>query len=297
MSQKNKLSTSSTTMWQRHALAKACALAIAGAGVMANAVADPLIPGAALLTSYGTDVIFAQMSGTYWSSGYNSQWRNIQTTSGSLMAPVAGATYFSDLTGTGGSYPVSIIGNSILASVLGNQGASTQTTLNRVSASNDGVLSLNLQIFTGLVDNPDEPTAYSGASIATATLDNTSKTSGTVYISQSGLDSANLSLSNNAMGASVTLNSLDTTVAVVTPSGYESSSKGSSTLSFGAASNSMGAPTLPTSGSTGGVNLSNQQGVFNATAAAEVKSVMANVKVSDTVGVTPTLSSNISANS
>ena len=296
MSQKNKLSTSSTTMWQRHALAKACALAIAGAGVMANAVADPLIPGAALLTSYGTDVIFAQMSGTYWSSGYNSQWRNIQTTSGSLMAPVAGATYFSDLTGTGGSYPVSIIGNSILASVLGNQGASTQTTLNRVSASNDGVLSLNLQIFTGLVDNPDEPTAYSGASIATATLDNTSKTSGTVYISQSGLDSANLSLSNNAMGASVTLNSLDTTVAVATPSGYESSSKGSSTLSFGAASNSMGAPTLPTSGSTGGVNLSNQQGVFNATAAAEVKSVMANVKVSDTVGVTPTLSSNISAN-
>ena len=296
MSQKNKLSASSTKMWQRHALAKACALAIAGAGVVSSAGAVPVIPGAALLTSYGTDVIVAQMSGTYWSTGYNNQWRNIQTNSGSLMAPVAGATYFSDLTGAGGSYPVSITGNSILASVLGNQGTSTQTTLNRVSDSNDGVLSLNLQIFTGLVDNSGDP-AYLGASSATATLDNTSKTSGTVYITQSVLDSANLSLSNNAMGASVTLNSLDTTVAVATPSGYESSSKGSSTLSFGATSNSMGAPATPTSGSTGSVNLSNQQGVFNATAAAEVKSVMANVTVSDTVGVTPTLSNSISANS
>lgn len=295
MSQKNKLSASSTKMWQRHALAKACALAIAGAGVVSSAGAVPVIPGAALLTSYGTDVIVAQMSGTYWSTGYNNQWRNIQTNSGSLMAPVAGATYFSDLTGAGGSYPVSITGNSILASVLGNQGTSTQTTLNRVSDSNDGVLSLNLQIFTGLVDNSGDP-AYLGASSATATLDNTSKTSGTVYITQSGLDSANLSLSNNAMGASVTLNSLDTTVAVATPSGYESSSKGSSTLSFGATSNSMGAPATPTSGSTGSVNLSNQQGVFNATAAAEVKSVMANVTVSGTAGLTPTLSSSISAN-
>jgi len=298
MSDTSKKSTNSTKIWQRHALAKACALAIAGAGVMANAGAVPVIPGAALLTTYGTEGVLAQMIGTYWSTGYNNQWRNIQTNSGSLMAPIFGATYFSALTPAdvevpGGSYPTSISGNSILASVFANQGSSTQATLNRVSASNDGVLSLNLQIFTGLVNDPTEPSAYLAASSASATLDNELKTLGTVYINQTGLGSSNLSLSNNVMGASVTLNSVDTTVAVATPSGYTSTSKGASALSFGNASNAMGSPSAPSAGSTGSINLSNQQGVFNATGAAEVKSVTANVIVSES---TEALANSISAN-
>lgn len=288
MSHTSKKLTSSSKIWQRHALAKACVLAMAGASVVANATSDP-IPGAALLTLYGTDAVFAQMTGTYWSIGYNNQWRNIQTNSGSLMAPITGATYFSSLTPAdvevpGGSYPTAITSNSILASAFANQGSNTQTTLNRVSASNDGVLSLNLQIFTGLVNNPDTPTAYLDASSASATLDNTLKTNGTVYIKQLGLGSSNLALSNNAMGASVTLNSLDTTVAVATPSGYASDSKGGSALLYGSSSNSMGSPSGPSAGSTGSVNLSNQQGVFNATGASEVKSVKANVAVAESVG-------------
>lgn len=297
MSQKNKLSTSSTKVWQRHALAKACALAMAGASVGGSAWAVPDPFGAALLTTYGGDLSpIAAMSGTYWSKGYNSLWLNSQTDSGSIMAETNDATYFSALTGTGGSYPVSITGNSILASAIANTGSYTSSTVPVLSLANstDGILSLNLQIFTGLLNG--DGSDYGLSSSASATLDNTSKADGTVYIKQSGLGSANLSLSNNTMGASVTLNSLDTNVVVATPSGYASTSKGSSTLSFGNTSNAMGDPSAPTAGSTGSVNLSNQQGVFNATGAAEVKSVMANVTVSDTAGVTPTLANSISAN-
>ena len=295
MSQTNKKSTSSTKMWQRHALAKACALAILSAGVVSNAGAVAA-PGAALLTTYGTADAVALMSGTSWSSGYNSLWDNSETNSGSISAEINNTTYFSALTGTAGSYPVSITGNSILASAIANTGSYTSSTVPVLSLANstDGILSLNLQIFTGLTGG--SPTDYLASSSASATLDNTLKADGTVYIKQSGLGSANLSLSNNTMGASVTLNSLDTNVVVATPSGYASTSKGSSTLSFGNTSNAMGDPSAPTAGSTGSVNLSNQQGVFNATGAAEVKSVMANVTVSDTAGVTPTLANSISAN-
>lgn len=306
MSQKNKSSTNSTKTWQRHSLAKACALAIAGASFGGVAWAEPAPApslGAALLTTYGSfgsPSAIHLMSGTYWSTGYNGLWLNSQTESGSIMADINNATYFSALTPSnvaspGGSYPVSITGNSILASSIANTGSSliSKPALN-LTTSTDGILSLNLQIFTGLLNAG--ATDYLAASSATATLDNTTKADGTVYIRQSGLDSANLSLSNNAMGASVTLNNLDAIVVVATPSGYASDSKGSSTLSFGATSNSMGTPSVPTAGSTSSVNLSNQQGVFNATGAAEVKSVTANVKVSETAGTTPTLSSSISAN-
>ena len=298
MSQTSKTSTSSTKIWQRHALAKACALAIAGAGVVAHA---QTVPGAALMTIFGTDSVVQPMSGTYWSSGYNSLWENFETLSGSIAAPIDTTTIGSALSGTGGSYPVAITGNSILASVLGNQGIKTQTTLNRVSATNDGVLSLNLQIFTGLVDTDANPDRYLTGSSASATLDNSSSIlPGTIYITQTGLDSGNLSLSQNTLGASATLNSLDTSVAVTTPAGYVSGSKGFSDLAFDADSNALGSTaTTKVSGSTSSINLSNQQGVFNATGVAEVKSVLAKIKVSDTfalAGDTPTLSSSISAN-
>ena len=293
MSQKNRMFSSSSRIWQRHALAKACVLALAGAGAVAHA---QTIPGAALLTTFGTVGSVVPMSGAYWSSGYNTLWENSQTLSGSVMAPIDTTTFGSVLSGTGGAYPVAFTGNSILASALGNLATKTQTTLNRVSATNDGALSLNLQIFTGLVDTAATPDIYSAASSVSASLDNTaSMLPGTVYISQSGLGSANLNLSNNSMGASVKLNSLETTIAVATPAGYTSTSKGQSALAFDSNSNDLGNPssTPKVSGSTGSINLSSQQGVFNAVGTAEVTSVEANVLVS--AAATP-LSDSITAN-
>jgi len=289
MSVKNKTSLKSAKVWQRHALAKACVLAIAGATVGSTAWA--VDPGAALSMTYGTIVgTGAQTLQDYWptpslSSGYNSQWLNPQIGSADIMAPITNATYFSSLTGSG-SYPVSIVSNSILASVLGNQATHTMTTLNRTGASNDGDLSLNLQIFTGLVNTGGSPT-FAGNVSALSTLDNrfksdgtTANTDGTVYISQVGLASADLSLSNNSMAASAGFNSLNTAVTVATPSGYTSSSKGSSALSFSATGSSMGSPATPTAGSTGSVNLSNLQGTFNAAGTAQVQGVMAKIGVS-----------------
>ena len=294
MSQKNTKFTSSGWIWQRHALAKACVLALAGSGVMVHAQTDP---GAALLTTFGTVSSVVPMSGAYWSSGYNTLWENSQTSSGSVMAPINTTTFSSVLSGAGGAYPVAFAGNSILASALGNQAIKTQTTLNRVSASNDGVLSLNLQIFTGLVDTAPTPDVYLTASSVSASLDNSaSSLPGTVNISQSGLGSASLSLSNNSMGASVNLNSLETTVVVATPAGYTSTSKGQSALAFDADSSALGDPssTPKVAGSTGSINLSSQQGVFNATGTAEVTSVLANIRVSEAATA---LSSGITANS
>jgi hypothetical protein len=301
MSVKNKTSLKSAKVWQRHALAKACVLAITAA--TAGSAAWAVDPGAALLMTYGTDVgAGVQTLQGYWprplsSSGYNNQWVNPQIGSADIMAPITNATYFSSLTGSGGSYPVSIVSNTVLASVLVNQATNTMTTLNRTGISNDGDLSLNLQIFTGLVDSGD----YVGNVSALATLDNrfkldgtTPNTDGTVYINQAGLASANLSLSNNSMGASVGFNSLNTAVTVATPSGYTSSSKGTSDLSFSATGSGMGTPAQtydpagdavgaavpPVAGSTGSVNLSNLQGAFNAAGTAEVQGVMAKIAVS-----------------
>jgi hypothetical protein len=289
MSVKNKTSLKSAKVWQRHALAKACVLAIAGATVGSTAWA--VDPGAALSMTYGTIVgAGAQTLQDYWptpslSSGYNSQWLNPQIGSTDIMAPITNATYYSSLTGSG-SYPVSIVSNSILASVLGNQATHTMTTLNRTGASNDGDLSLNLQIFTGLVNAGGSPT-FAGNVSALSTLDNrfksdgtTANTDGTVYISQVGLASADLSLSNNSMAASAGFNSLNTAVTVATPSGYTSSSKGSSALTFSATGSAMGDPSAPTAGSTGSVNLSNLQGAFNAAGTAQVQGVMAKIGVS-----------------
>lgn len=288
MSVKNKTSLKSAKVWQRHALAKACVLAIAGATVGSTAMAEP---GAALSMTYGTIVgEGAQTLQDYWptpslSSGYNSQWLNPQIGSADIMAPITNATYYSSLTGSG-SYPVSIVSNSILASVLGNQATHTMTTLNRTGTSNDGDLSLNLQIFTGLVNTGESPAFASNVS-ALSTLDNrfksdgtTANTDGTVYISQVGLASADLSLSNNSMAASAGFNSLNTAVTVATPSGYTSTSKGSSALTFSATGSSMGSPATPTAGSTGSVNLSNLQGAFNAAGTAQVQGVMAKIGVS-----------------
>lgn len=297
MSQKNKPFVANNRVWQRHALAKACALALAGAGAVAQAA---VVPGAALLTNYGTISSVVEMAGSLpWSAGYNSNWVNSETQAGDISVPILNSSIGSSLTpadALGGFSATFITGNSILAPGLGNEGFTPITTLNRVSATDDGILSLNLQIFTGLVDTSQNPDAYLNPSSVSASLINTALTKpGTVYLTQTGLSAANLSLSSNVMGASATLNTLNATVAVATPAAYTSTSKGSSSLAFDSDSMQMGTPGVtPTSGSTGSVNLSNMQGVFNATGSAEVTDVKAVMKVSETDG---DLSSTISANS
>ena len=284
MSHKNKTSLKSVKVWQRHALSKACVLAIASASVGSVAWAEP---GVAFSVTYGTTLVGtgAQTLESFWpsplgSSGYNSQSGSPQFGSADIMAPITDATYYSSLTGTG-SYPVSILGNSIMASVLGNLASNTMNTINRTGVSNDGVAALNLQIFTGLVNEGGSPTFGTNVS-ALARLDNTLLTDGTVYIKQVGLDAADLSLSNNSMGASAGLNSLNTAITVATPIGYTSTSKGSSSLSFSATGSAIGSPATPTAGSTGSVNLSNLQAAFNAAGTADVKGVVAQITVSGT---------------
>lgn len=302
MSHKNKHFISSKSVWQRHALAKACALVMAGAGVVAHAVpSDPVPPGAALMTNFGTVDVFAQMSGSLpWSTSYNSPWGSRQTQTGSISAPILNSSIGSSLTTVNtqvGFSAVSITGNRIFASGLANEAITPITTLNRVSDSDDGILSLNLQIFTGLANDPDPEIAglYLAPSNVSGSLINTGVNKpGTVYLTQTGLSAANLSLSNNVMGANATLNTLNATVAVATPADYKSTSKGTSSLAFDSDSMQMGNPETSTAGSTSSVNLSNMQGVFNATGTAEVTDVKAVLTVSKTDG---NLSSTISANS
>lgn len=278
MSQKNKISQRTNRLWQRHALSAACVLAIAGASVTAKAEPVVVLPGAALSMVYGSLASSAQTLGDQWLASYNSHWSNEQINSGSLMAPITNATYFSSLTGLG-TYPVSVMGNSIMASVFANQATSSQTALNRTAVNDDGILSLNLQIFSGLVDTSGANATFSTPASAMALLDNTDKKDGTVYIKQQSMDSGNLALSNNTLGASVNLNSLDTTVSVATPAGYASKTLGSSALKFDSTGDAMGTPGSSTAGTSGSVNLSSLQGVFNATGVTEVKSVTAKVTV------------------
>ena len=297
MSVKNKTSLKSAKVWQRHALAKACVLVIAGASVGSVAWAEP---GVAFSITYGTltgtgvQTLQSSWPSPLGSSGYNSQSGSPQFGSADIMAPITNATYYSSLTGSG-SYPVSILGNSVLASVLGNQATNTMTSINRTSASNDGAAALNLQIFTGLVNTGGSPTFGANVS-ALAQLDNTSLTDGTVYIKQVGLAAADLSLSNNTMGASAGFNNLSTEVTVATPIGYTSTSKGSSSLSYSDTGSAIGSPATPTAGSTGSVNLSNLQGAFNAAGTAEVTGVMAKITVSGTSGTPGVLNKAIDLN-
>jgi hypothetical protein len=280
MSQPNKLAQRPHHPWQRHALSIACGLTIAGLSVTAGAAPVVVLPGAALSMVYGSLSTPEQTLGDDWWASYNSPWANQQISAGSLMAPITNATYFSSSTGAG-SYPVSVMGNTIMASVFANQASSTQTALNRTAVTDDGILSLNLQIFTGLVDTSGASATFSTPASAMALLDNTSKTDGSVYIKQQSMDSANLALSNNTLGASANLNSLNTAVTVATPAGYVSSSKGSSALTFDSTGDAMGTPGTPSAGTSGSVNLSSLQGVFNATGVTEVTSATAKVTVTE----------------
>jgi hypothetical protein len=133
----------------------------AGISTSAWAVTD-YTPGAAMSSTNaaaGSDVAPVtaptQSEGAYWSTGYNAQIRNYQLGTGNITGVVNGSNLSSTLTGAG-STPVSLNANSLMMYAYGNQNSNANLALNtltRASATNDGQLALNLQIFSGLAND------------------------------------------------------------------------------------------------------------------------------------------------
>ncbi|PUE18882.1 hypothetical protein B9Z38_11355 [Limnohabitans sp. MMS-10A-160] len=299
-----KTSLKTDPHWKRNALAHACFMVVAG--ISTTALAQVYTPGASLnvvnatLGAPGVLNDTTQTLGTYWSTGYNNQTRSLQTGSGQVDG-IMGANNFYSTSSGAGSTPVAINNNSLLINSYGNQNpgvALSLANLANVSASNDGQLALNLQIFSGLAiegaPDPEVPDSFGSKSVS-ATASNT-----TLYIEQTGKASAALSLSGNAVKATLALNTVDTSVTGATPSGYASATQGSSNVAYGN-NNSAGtvAGVASVRGTTGSVNLSNLQTVFNGVGNAELSTATATITVSGTTpdtGAVGVLSDSINLN-
>lgn len=286
-----KTSLKTDPHWKRNALAHACFMVVAG--ISTTALAQVYTPGASLnvvnatLGAPGVLNDTTQTLGTYWSTGYNNQTRSLQTGSGQVDG-IMGANNFYSTSSGAGSTPVAINNNSLLINSYGNQNpgvALSLANLANVSPSNDGQLALNLQIFSGLAiedaSDPDVPDSFGSKSVS-ATASDTK-----LYIEQTGKASAALSLSGNAVKATLALNTVDTSVTGATPSGYASATQGSSNVAYGN-NNSAGtvAGVASVRGTTGSVNLSNLQTVFNGEGNAELSTATATITVSGTTPVT-----------
>lgn len=284
-------------VWQRHALAQACLMAVASISVPAWALPPvDYTPGAAFNAINGTLSPLTQTTGNFWSTGYNQQNRNYQFGEALIESTMPANIFTSSLTGAG-STPINISNNSLLAYTYGNQNLGSGlslTNLASVSSINDGQLALNLQIFSGITDDSGAENVFSLQSLsASATATGPS-------IVQVGKGSAALTLSGNTMGATVAINIADNSLSGATPSAYASTTTGASAVSYGGDTTSAGTPlsgdSAPTStrGTTGSVNVSNLQSTFNAEASALVSANAATVTVSETPG--EVLSSSITLN-
>lgn len=312
MNRNNKKSMKTAKIWQRHTLAQACFLVAAGVSTSAWAVPPvDYTPGAALIAVDPNFSPLTQSYGQYWSTGYNQQNTLYQYGAGQVTGTLSSNTYFSSSLTGGGTLPVNIVNNSLLVYSYGNQNTVSNLSLGnlaRVSSSNDGLLALNLQIFTALALY-DEEAEVSNYYSPKAVLANVSGTG--PYIEQAGKGSANLNLSGMTVAATLALNTVGTTLSGATPFGYSSTTKGASTVSLGQtnsagdtnSSGTIGAAghqELSVRGTTGSVNISNLQATFNAFGTANLSSSSAKITVSDTAatGSNPgILSDNISLNS
>lgn len=292
----------SALIWQRHALAQACFMVAAGISTTAYAV--DYTPGAAMIAfDASLDPLIEAGYGQKWSTGYNIQSPIYQFGAGQVDGVMGNNTYFSSSLTGGGVLPVNITNNSLLVYSYGNQNTVTNLSLGnlaRVSSSNDGILALNLQIFSALVFNDEiEGPFYSTKSVLAAVSDTST------YIEQAGKAAANLNLSGMTVAATLALNTVTTSLSGATPFGYSSTTKGASAAAFGDSNSSgslddTGHPELSVRGTKGSVNISNLQTAFNAYGTANVSDSSAKITVSDTanVGSNPgVLSSNISLNS
>ncbi|MBS3996834.1 MAG: hypothetical protein KGZ67_05770 [Hydrogenophaga sp.] len=265
--------------WPRHALGHACLLALAGFSSMAAAQTQP---GAALLvTNASITTNPVTTTGSVWFANYNLTSSNSQFGLGVLDASNVGIQTGSSLTGAG-AVPTTVSGNRLKSLAFGNTSLSTGgLSLLANTGTADGLLVVNLQSLSGTVDGSANPATVGPLSVS-AVVDASS-----TFITQSGMDSADLSLNTNTLQASTQLNVSDIEVEGVLPAGYASTATGSSSVAFGSAGASLGNPAAtptPVAGTTGSVNLSSLQSTASAEPTATLSDSSVALAVSDTTG-------------
>lgn len=270
--QRKTLSPASPT-WLRHALGRACLLALAGFSSVGWA---QTVPGAAL-SVVNASLPSTETAGAVWSANYGLITGESQFGEGMLDASIAAVPIGSSLTG-GGVSPVTVSNNTLQSLAFGNQ-TSSSTGLSLLTSS---LLSRNLQSLSGTIipasTDPVAPAAIGSLSVS-ATVSGSS-----AFITQSGMQSADLALTGNTLKASTQLNVADTRVSGAVPSGFTSAATGSSEVAFDAGGASIGTPTAITSqaGTTGTVNLSTLQSTFSASPTATVSASNVTLTVSGT---------------
>jgi hypothetical protein len=275
MTTQRKTSSPASPHWPRHALGHACLLALAGFSSVALA---QTAPGAALSVTNAsvTSGVGTETTGAVWSANYSLVTGESQFGSGMLDALNTGVLMGSGLTG-GGAVPVAVSNNTLQSLAFGNQ-TSSGSGLSLLTGS---LLSMNLQSLSGLIQpGVDLEPATIGSLSVSAVVDSSS-----AFITQSGMDSADLALTGNTLEAGTQLNVADIRVVGVTPAGYVSTAKASSTVAFSSDGAAIGSPDTPTAGSTGSVNLSNLQSTFSASPSATVSDSSVALTVSDTTPV------------
>lgn len=274
MSILRKTSRPASPHWPRHALGRACLLALAGFGTVAWA--QQTSPEAALSVK-NASLPSTETTGAVWSVNYGLVTDESQFGLGMLDASNVGVLFESDLSG-GVVSPITVSNNTLQSLAFGNQ-RSSSTGLSLLTSS---LLSRNLQSLSGTIipasTDPVAPAAIGSLSVS-ATVSGSS-----AFITQSGMQSADLALTGNTLKASTQLNVADTRVSGAVPSGFTSAATGSSEVAFGAGGASIGTPTgtEPAAGTTGTVNLSTLQSTFSASPTATVSASNVTLTVSGT---------------
>lgn len=277
MTTQRKSSSLASPNWPRHALGRACLLALAGFSSVALA---QTAPGAALSVTNAsvTSGVGTETTGAVWSANYSLVTGKSQFGSGMLDASNNSVLMGSSLTGAG-TVPVAVSNNTLQSLAFGNQSSSGSG----LSLLGGSLLSSNLQSLSGLIQ-PGTPATIGSLSVSAVVDDSGAR------LEQDGMGSANLALTGNTLAAGTKLNVADIRVAGVTPSGYVSTETASSNVAFGSAGAAIVGPTVSTvstAGSTGSVNLSNLQSTFSASPSATVSDSGVALAVSETPAASP----------
>lgn len=270
MSILRKTSRPASPHWPRHALGRACLLALAGFGTVAWAQTSP----EAALSVTNASLPSTETTGAVWSVNYGLVTDESQFGSGMLDASNVGVLFESDLSG-GGVSPITVSNNTLQSLAFGNQ-RSSSTGLSLLTSS---LLSMNLQSLSGLIQPAEGATPASMGSLSvSATVSDSS-----AFISQDDMASADLALSNNTLAARTQLNVADLRVEGAIPAGFTSTAQGSSEVALGATGVFIGTTgASPDAGTTGTVNLSNLQSTFSASPSATVDTSEVRLTVSGT---------------
>lgn len=267
MSIPRKTSRPASPHWPRHALGRACLLALAGFGTVAWAQTSP----EAALSVTNATLPSTETTGAVWSVNYGLVTDESQFGLGMLDASNVGVLFESDLSG-GGVSSITVSNNTLQSLAFGNQ-RSSSTGLSLLTSS---LLSMNLQSLSGLIIE-----GGFGSLSVSATVSGSS-----AFITQDGMASADLALSNNTLAARTQLNVADLRVEGAIPAGFASIAEGSSEVELGETGASIGTTgTSADAGSTGTVNLSNLQSTFSASPSATVDTAGVRLTVSGTTPI------------